>query len=272
MYGVVGIAYASEETRRVCEEMDVGLVDLAGNCLLRFDDVYISIEGRPNPFKESRTLRQPFSKKSSRCVRVLLYNPRGPWNPQTLAKAAGVSIGLSYRFVKELAGRELLSYEDGGPQFVVPDPEKLQKEWAKGYNYRKNVARDYYSPVDVATNEARLADYCGDAGIRYALTLTSGAERLAPTLRYARMFAYVDADPDKTAQALGWKPAPTGANVTLLTPYDEGVFYALQPVEGANVVCAPQLYVDLASYKGRGEEAAEAVLTQVLYKLWNQVR
>lgn len=272
VYGVVGIAYASEETRRVCEEMEVGLIDLAGNCLLKFDDVYISIEGRPNPFKESRTLRSPFSKKSSRCARVLLQNPRGSWNPQTLAAEASVSIGLSYKFVKELVDRELLSYENDGPQLVVPDPEKLLKAWADGYSYRKSDIEDYYSPAGVETNEARLATYCAESRIRCAFTLTSGAARVAPALRYGRSFAYVDADPDDVARALGWKPASTGANVTLLRPYDKGVFYAAQLLDGANVVCGTQLYVDLASYKGRGEEAAEAVLKQVLYKLWNQPR
>ena len=56
--------------------------------------------------------------------------------------------------------------------------------------------------------------------------------------------------------------------MSLLIPYDEGVFYGAREVEGLRVVCPVQLYLDLKGYKGRGEEAASAVLKQELSKLW----
>ena len=70
------------------------------------------------------------------------------------------------------------------------------------------------------------------------------------------------------APTLGLKEVSTGPTVTLLQPYDEGVFYGLQTVEEAKVVSDVQLYLDLKSYKTRGEEAAEFLLKNRLEKTW----
>jgi hypothetical protein len=54
------------------------------------------------------------------------------------------------------------------------------------------------------------------------------------------------------------KPVSSGANVTLIEPYDEGVLYGAREIERAPVVSPVQLYLDLTKTKGRGEEAASA--------------
>ena len=56
----------------------------------------------------------------------------------------------------------------------------------------------------------------------------------------------------------------SGANLELIEPYDEGVFYDVRKVNGLNVVSPVQLYLDLSSRPGRGAEAAEFLLDQVL--------
>ncbi len=61
---------------------------------------------------------------------------------------------------------------------------------------------------------------------------------------------------------------PTGANAILLRPFDEGVLYGSQDVEGDRVVSDVQLYLDLASQRGRGEEAATFLLDQRLRPTW----
>ncbi len=271
-YGIVGIPFASTESRRVCLEMDVGLIDLAGNCLLRFDDVYISVEGKKNPHPATRPLRKPFARKSTRAVRTLLCNPGRKWTAVELASTAGISTGLSYNLLKRLLELELIEASglERGRTFFLSRPERLLREWAQNYSYRKNNERNYYSPDDVYANESNLVRFCDEKQIRYAFTLTSGAAKVATALRYNRAYAYVERDWDKIAQALGWKEVRSGPNVTLLEPYDDGVFSGLQKIDGMKVVCAPQLYIDLQSYKGRGEEAAEAVLEQVLRKQWQR--
>jgi len=55
--------------------------------------------------------------------------------------------------------------------------------------------------------------------------------------------------------------------VSLVLPYDAGVFYGVNKVKGVKVVSMVQLYVDLTNYPARGEEASEMVL-KALQKQW----
>lgn len=103
----------------------------------------------------------------------------------------------------------------------------------------------------------------------YGLALFSGASKVAPFVRFMRFFSYVEGNIEDLAAALQFKKVESGANVTLLQPYDEGVFYGLQNVNGINdVVSDIQLYLDLKGYKGRGEEAAQAIFDQRIKPKW----
>ena len=50
-----------------------------------------------------------------------------------------------------------------------------------------------------------------------------------------------------------------GPNVIFITPYDEGVFYAVEPVGGIMTAAPVQIYLDVISSPTRGQEAAEAI-------------
>ena len=52
--------------------------------------------------------------------------------------------------------------------------------------------------------------------------------------------------------------------MSLIEPYDDGVFYAAHEVDGIGVVSPVQLYLDLQGARGRGEEAANAVFEQAI--------
>ena len=60
----------------------------------------------------------------------------------------------------------------------------------------------------------------------------------------------------------------TGANFTLPWPFDEGAFYGACTIGQDRVVSDVQLYLDLMESKGRGEEAATAILDQKLRPQW----
>jgi hypothetical protein len=80
--------------------------------------------------------------------------------------------------------------------------------------------------------------------------------------------AYVSTISEALLKRVGLKEVSSGANVSLLVPYDEGVFYMASEVDSMRTVCPVQLYLDLKGYKGRGDEAAEAVWQQEISKLW----
>jgi len=266
LYGVFAAPYISPRSAEICVQEKIGYLDLAGNCRLAFGQVYIEQQGNPNPFAQKRDLRSLYSPKAARVLRVLLTDARKPWRTQALAEEADVSLGQVANVKSLLDAREWLGSSEAG--LLVKDPGSLLAEWAKNSNYRKNVSKNYYTLKSVAEIEADLARACDEEGIKYALTGFSGAARYAPSVRYQRAMAYVSRDVERITQNLSLKEVTSGANFTLLTPYDEGVLYGTRAVEGICIASPVQVYLDLFGMKGRGEEAAQAMLDEVIRRSW----
>jgi hypothetical protein len=79
--------------------------------------------------------------------------------------------------------------------------------------------------------------------------------------------AYLDGLAEQVASQFGWKLVESGANVTLLVPYDAGVFFNSQEIDGSQVATPIQVYMDLQASRGRAEEAAQAV-RKVIEQIW----
>lgn len=267
-YGIFMAPYISPQSAAVCQAEGMGYVDLAGNGRLAFGQVYISREGNPNPFSQKRGLRSLYSPKAARVLRVLLVqgNQRQPWRLETLAREAQVSLGQVANVKKLLLEREWL--ESGAQGIALSAPQALLEEWAPNYPFRRHVAYDFYTLRSPAEMEAEVGRLGREDRRAYALTGFSGAARLAPAVRYQRVWAYVPDDVETLAKKLDLKPVDSGANVTLLQPYDDGVFYGLQEIENTQIVSTVQLYLDLKNIHGRGEEAADALLEQVIKPAW----
>lgn len=271
-YGVFGAPFLSEESRQICKEEGIGFIDLAGNCLFKFDNVYLSIEGRPNPYPNRRPLKSIFSSKSTRALRVLLSNPKKNWLLKDMVKESNISIGQASNIKKRLLEYEMIKEKGLGKRegFWLSNPQTLLSKWENHYSYRSNKIKNYYLLEDEKTIEEKLADYFKANNIPYAFTLTSGASRIAPFLRYNRVFCYVDGPFESIAEDLKLKEVTSEPNVSLLFPYDNGVFYGSQEIQNLKVVSDVQLYLDLKNYKERGEEAANFILNERLKKQWSQ--
>jgi len=265
-YGILVAPYISPKSAAICVENGIGYVDLAGNCRLSFRQVYVEREGTPNPAPQRRDLRSLYSPRTTRVLRVLLLNPKKIWKLQPLAREAGVSLGQVFNVKKLLADREWIKTGVEGIRLV--EPGILLTEWSQSYTYRRNTARDFYSLDAPPEIERKLAAACRDRSIQYALTGFSAAARLAPMVRYQRVTAYVSEALGDLVKTLGLKEVPSGANVTLLLPYDDGVFYGATDVNGIRIVSPVQAYLDLIGYRGRGEEAATFLLEQVIQRKW----
>ena len=264
-YGVFIAPYISPAAALVCKNAGIGYLDLAGNYLISFQTVYIHGEGKPNPNIQRRELRSLYSPKAERILRILLSRPQQSWKTEALAQAAQVSFGQVANVKKYLTDREWLAPKRGGIQLI--NPGALLDEWAVQYRFQRNLVMDYYALAEVAECEYQLAETCQRQGVRYALTAFSGAARLAPAVRYQRAISYVEGDLKALTDSLGWKPVTTGANVSLLMPYDEGVFFESRDIEGAQSAAPVQIYLDLQNFRGRGQEAAQAI-RKVVEQLW----
>ncbi|HTW92494.1 MAG TPA: hypothetical protein VMH22_12400 [bacterium] len=283
-YGVFVAPYISENTRRVCRDEHIGFIDLCGNCLLTVDGAYISMEGRPNLFRTGRGLKSLFTPKAGRCVRVVLTDTGREWRVSDLAAEAKVSMGQASHVKTLLLDAELASESGKGPgrRFRLAKPEELLLEWSKNYSYTRNSPTEYYAFEETRALERRLAAYCRGNNLDYAFTITSGAALIAPMPRYDTAFAYVSGRQDELQSALGLKPVSGDANLVFLEPYDEGVFFGVRelgsdlcPADPAapagRVVSDIQLFLDLKSYGGRGEVAADFLLEQRLRPTWRQL-
>ena len=91
-YGMLMAPYISPVSAEICRKDGIGYLDLAGNCRLSFEQVFIRREGIRNPFAEKRDLRSLYAPKSTRVLRVLLMRRSEWWKTQALADEAAVSI------------------------------------------------------------------------------------------------------------------------------------------------------------------------------------
>ena len=265
-YGILAAPYLSDTSRQICKEAGIGCIDLAGNAFLSFRTIYIDRSNRPNPFAVTRISKSVFSPKSSRILRVLLSNPSKKWYVEDMSKEAGISIGLTSRVKQFLLAEEWIKEED--KQFYLAKSEEVLDQWVNNYSYEKNPMFSFYSGLSEDQFEAAIKKECERRKYRYGLALFSGARKVAPFVRFMRFFTYIDGDIEDIANILQMKKVESGANVTILQPYDDGVYYGLQEINGIKVVSDIQLYLDLKSYKGRGEEAAEAIFEQRIKPKW----
>jgi hypothetical protein len=264
-YGVFSAPYISPQAADICRDAGIGYFDLAGNCYLSFGGVYIHKVGSANPFGEKRDLRSLYSPKAERVLRVLLTAPRQRWKTQELAQTAQVSLGQVANVKKLLADREWLKTDLAG--MGLSNPSAMLDEWAQRYDFRRNQVKEFYTLANVAEAEVLFSEACERLGFSYALTGFSAANRIAPMVRYQRMSAFINGEIEPIIVALGWKHVSSGANVSLLMPYDNGVFHATKNVGGSQIVGLVQTYLDLQNSRGRGQEAADAIRKE-LEKSW----
>ncbi len=257
-YGVLVAPYLSDTSRQICRDAGIGCIDLAGNAYLSFKNIFIDKRGKPNPFPVARVSRSVFSPKSSRLLRVLLAAPSKRWNVENMSREAGISMGLTSRVKQTLLAQEWI--EEVNKTFYLVKPEEMLNRWVSNYSYQKNPAFSFYSNRSEEELEAAVKKECDKRNYAYGLALFSGARKVAPFVRFMRFFSYIDGSIENLAAALQLKKVESGANVVLIQPYDKGVFYGLQNIGGINVVSDIQLYLDLKGYKGRGEDAAQAIL------------
>lgn len=265
-YGVFAAPYISDKSAQLCSEANIGYIDLAGNCRLSFDGVFIETRGNPNPFTEKRELKSLFAPKAERILRTLLGEPRRIWKTEELAQAAKVSLGQVTNVRRLLAEREWISKRR--PGIELTQPLELLETWRSQYRPDRSRRVRCYAMATVGEIETNIAERCNRDRTRYALTGFSGAGRYAPFTSYQTVTVYVDYPPEGFALLTNLKPVTSGGNVVLLTPYDEGVFFGSRNMAGQTAASPVQCYLDLKREGGRSEEAATALLETVIKPSW----
>jgi AraC-like DNA-binding protein len=255
-YPVVLAPYISPRGREILRQSRVGFLDLAGNCLLQFDGVYIERVEAAKPPAARRRQRSLFAPVSSRIHRVLLENAERRWKLRDLAQEADMSIGLVHRVVQRLLDETFLERRD--QLLALRDPAGLLAAWTEAYEYPKNAATVYHAAGHTPRQLMEcIADSARQMPGRYAFTLHAGASLVAPFVHFTDVHVYTGDPAGAWVEALDLREVEFGGNLSLLEPYDDGVFYRTREVDGAVVVGYIQLYLDLFHYPARGREQAD---------------
>lgn len=263
-YGIIAAPYISPASGKICEEMDVGYLDFSGNCLLSYKSIYIRVEGKPNQFKETRGSRSIFERssiKSSVILRNLLHEPDRKWRIKELADVSGVSVGQVAKVKSFLEDREFIYHSVEG--FSLQNVKELIKAWAEVYHTKSNSVMEYYAFQAIPEFEQQLVQMRNKLGIEYALTGFAGGARYAPVVRYKKIHFYIyQRELQKAVEYLECKKVESGANISIFIPYDSCVLLHTREIKGDVVVSPVQICLDLMGLKGRGEEAAHAVMAK----------
>ena len=265
-YGVFVAPYVSNASAKICMDNGIGYMDFVGNCWLHFDSIFIEIKGNPNRFSKKRELKSLFKPKAERILRALLHEPGRQWSIAELAESVGVSSGQVSNVRKLLLGHEWIQDQKRGVKLIAP--LQLLDSWLTNYQPNRNTVYEYYDMGSVGNIESTIATMCHQRQTRYVFTGFAGASRYAPFTTYKTVTVYMDNVDANNLGDLPFKPVTSGANVRIISPHDEGVYYGARNIRGQNVASAIQCYLDLKNEKARGEEASRALLEQVIKPSW----
>lgn len=255
-YPVLCAPYVSPRVAEMLKSRRVGYIDLSGNCWLDLGFLFVDRGGHPNRFKEPKEQQLLFAPRASRILRTLLENPAKEWTLPELAQTAGVSLGLVHRVTKALDERLFAEKRRG--RFSLEDPGALLDAWRSFYVGKRIRWQRYYWPTlqDFRAGMREIAKSAKSVEVRYAFTGPAAASLLVPYLMVSGIHCYVDALKPDLLNALRAEPLPSNGNLWFNVVQGEDVFLGSHQIEGVYVVSDVQIYLDLSSLGGRGEEAA----------------
>ncbi len=252
---VLVVPYMTSGGARIAAERSLNWIDLSGNAQLRDEQLYVSVQGRPNQFASVGRPASPFAPKSSRVTRALLLRPERWWRQKDLAEQTDLDPGRISRVVAALSAQDLLS-RDGA--LVRPrDPGVLLDAWAEDYRYERHDIVSGHLSGSGSELAALVNDRLTQQWSGHAFTGLPAAWLLDGFARFRLVTVYVHGDPREAATAIGMRRGERGANIQLIGPEDRGVFDGGAVVDDHPCVSVPQILLDLQHLPERATEAAE---------------
>lgn len=236
----------------------ISYADSTGNLRLSADRpaIFIETQGQDrNPFRANRPLQSLRGNRAARVVRGFLdYRP--PFGTRELAGETQNALATVSR-VSDLLVRDAIIVRDGPRGGISSvDWETLVRRWAMDYEFAKaNSLATYLEPRGPSV----LFDRLREVDFRYAVTGSFAAVRLAPVAEPRLVTLYTD-DLESAADRLGLRPAETGGNVVIASPFDPVVFERTESADGITFACVTQVLLDIMTGPGRGPAEAEGLL------------
>ncbi|MCS3612973.1 type IV toxin-antitoxin system AbiEi family antitoxin [Salinibacter ruber] len=259
------VPFMGEKGARRCQEEKISWIDLSGNAHLHTKSFLIHVEGKPNQFKQKGRPANPFAPKSSRISRFLLARPNQRFRQKEIANQAGVGRGWTSKVIRRLEEKKLVNRDEDG-RVKVPDPSLLLDAWHEKYDFSKHrIMKGTVASKESVGLMKRLARAFESAGVEYAATGLAAAWLLTRFARFRIATFYLSRQLEEgLKRKIGLREDPKGANVWLVVPNDEGVFYENSTREDVRHVHPVQVYLDLKGHPERSEEAASSIKKEYL--------
>lgn len=245
----------------LCTTLRIHWLDLAGNASIDLPGIYIHVIGNENPHKLAVSESALYTPASSRILYSLLNQPHREWQTGDLAFASQTSYGQVSKTRKLLKENAWIESEYGLIKLI--EPINLLLDWARHYEPRRE-ALHYFSlespskvEQDIVTNYQTLHEF----------TEFSAAAKYSAYARQQRVSAYVSNWDPQTLPYL--KLGNETPNVTIypLRSLEELPLYC--GLDDGFVLASPILtYLDLTKLGGRGQDAAEHLLANVIEPRW----
>jgi DNA-binding transcriptional ArsR family regulator len=253
---VVAAPYMTPAGIDAAERAKANWLDLAGNAhLVLAPALAIQIEGRPPGANRPGRPSSPFAPASSRVSRALLVEPQRSWAQKELTVATGLAQGSVSRALSGLGELGLVRRGDDG-RYRSPVPSELLDAWSDEYDYQRHGIVPMHlggSGIGLVRElVGRLRERAGG----YALTGLPAAWLYDGFAQFRTVSVLVEDDPAEIADEVGGRVGERGANVQLVWPNDDGVFYGAREVDGCRCAHPVQVYLDLGGLPERADEAA----------------
>lgn len=197
--------------------------------------------------------------KLNTIIRVLLANTfsnKPDLTVPELAQAAKLTSGMAKRLLIRLEKSGYLTIKRS---IKLTNPIKLMKAWGYTYSLREIERSEFISAERPQYIILKIANWARKEKVPYAFTLFSATEHISPYVAPSTTHVYILKSDlpiwQKFFREEKILPAEKEGNVVCLL-VEEDYFKNIEEVRGANIVPLPQLYADLMSFGGRGEEAA----------------
>ena len=255
---LVMAAYLSPLARERLVNDGVSFIDMTGNVKIAIARPALFIEARGadrDPSPKERGTRSLKGGSAARIARALCdWKP--PVGVRELATRAQASAGYTTRVLTLLENENVIMRDKKGGVATVNWRGLLQR-WAQDYAVAEtNRAFAFLEPRSTEAFLERLEDYAG----QWALTGSRAVPRTASSASSRSVTCYGE-DPEQAARDLGLRSVDSGANVTLLEPFDLVIWQRTRREANLVTVAVSQCAVDLLTGTGREPSEAQTLLS-----------
>ena len=254
---LIVVPFMGEVGKEICDRTGVSWMDLSGNAKIVAPGLRIHIEGRPNKYSDRGRPPNVFASKSSRVTRQLLLHPQKFQAQAEIARQTGLDDGYVSKIVRRLEQEQYVAFNDHGA-LRPREPNLLLDAWQAAYDFNRHRILKGHVPARSGDELLqRVSRVLSREKLAHAATGLAAAWHYTSFAAFRLATIYLSSMPARSLlKELEFSDEPKGANLWLVQPDDDGVFYGSQKQDGIRCVSPLQTFLDLKGQPERAKDAA----------------